>query len=104
MSELKIKMRSRIKSLSSILPWVLFGIWFLLPTTFLVLLINHGSLPVDYESYHHAAMAIRRGESPYLSAEESQQIWLKMHQLDALFLSGQEAPEPVFGPYIYPPT
>lgn len=97
-------MLSRIKSGSSILLWLLFGIWFLLPTTFLVLLINDGSLPIDYESYHHAAVAIGRGESPYLSAEQSQQIWLKMHQSETQLLSGQNPSEPVFGPYIYPLT
>ena len=32
MSEIKIKMRSGIKSLSEILPWLLFGIWFLRQT------------------------------------------------------------------------
>ena len=75
-----------------------------------------GQSPIDFLAYRRAADALERGESPYLSPEESQRIWRVFHQLDvdvreaatrgegAAKLREIMARPQQPGPYLYPPT
>ena len=68
--------------------------------------------PVDYQTYHRAAVALARGASPYQTPAQSRALWRSYHRLDAAIRaahtlraagSDPSARTPP-GPYLYLPT
>lgn len=63
-----------------------------------------GTIPPDFSTYQSASNAIARGDSPYLSVTETQDMWREITSLRAEVRA--ETPEAfqLVGPYIYLPT
>ena len=98
------------------LPWLFFLLWLLLQVPSFVNLAAQGKMPIDFLAYRLAADALERGESPYLTPDQSRQIWRYFHQNESAVLAadaqgeGQkvlrelDARPQQPGPYLYPPT
>jgi hypothetical protein len=105
-------MPARLGGWLQLIPWSLFGGWFLLVTVLLTArIVTTGRLPVDFETCYRAAKAIERGANPYPSVQAAQAIWTKIHQYETDVLAGQalagqvkEGETRTVGPYAYPPT
>jgi len=74
--------------------------------------VRGGIEPVDYRTYHRAAVALARGASPYQTPAQSLALWRSYHRLDAAIRaahtlraagSDPSARTPP-GPYLYLPT
>ena len=101
---------------SSILLWTLFLLWLVgqLPTV--VTLTRHGQQPIDFLAYARAADALRQGQSPYSTIEQSRAIWRSFHHTEVeLRAAAAHGAGPAKlrelnmrpqqpGPYLYPPT
>jgi hypothetical protein len=96
------------RHLKKVAPWVLFILWFLIPTGLLFgVIFGLEQSPVDFLSYQLAAEAINNAANPYLSQQGAQEIWLTYHQLEVDVLAGrtpENADTVLSGPYVYPPT
>ncbi len=91
-------------------------LWLVAQVPTFVNLARRARQPIDFLAYVVAADALRRGESPYLTVEQSQAIWRYFHQnevdLRAASIRGEgseklreiDSREQQPGPYIYPPT
>jgi len=73
-------------------------------------------VPVDYQAYQRAAVALARGASPYQTPAQSLAVWRSYHHLETAIrgrrslVSGGRASwgdpltRPPPGPYLYLPT
>src|SRR5919202_2852466 len=101
---------------SALLLWTLFLLWLVgqLPTV--VTLTRHGQQPIDFLAYARAADALRQGQSPYSTIEQTRAIWRSFHHTEVeLRAAAAHGAGPAKlrelnmrpqqpGPYLYPPT
>jgi hypothetical protein len=84
-----------------LVPGMLFGLGFIIPTVLIFFTVVSGSLPVDYSAYHFAAQRAESGEPLYVGEDEARTMWEMMHAIG-------EHPQALAavqrGPYLYPPS
>ena len=112
---MKMKRWSRTRIFSALF-WCLLLIWLAGEGTLLLRAAQRGVGPIDFLSYERAAVALQRGDSPYLPSSQSLAIWRRYHATERELLSaysvgeGQKVLRDIFsrppdpGPYQYPPT